>query len=132
MLYNVELVSTVQQSESVINIYIHPLFKKFPSHLGHYRSLSPWSRVWQPTPVFLPGEFHGQRSVACCRPRDRKEWDTTERLTDAHAAYTAFRVHHVAACVRIPFVCEAAYYSIVGMYYSLFIRLYIIHLCIVC
>ena len=24
----------------------------------------PWSRKWQPTPVFLPGEFHGQRSLA--------------------------------------------------------------------
>ena len=23
----------------------------------------PWSRKWQPTPVFLPGEFHGQRSL---------------------------------------------------------------------
>ena len=23
-----------------------------------------WSRKWQPTPVFLPGKFHGQRSVA--------------------------------------------------------------------
>ena len=23
----------------------------------------PWRRVWQPTPVFLPGEFHGQRSL---------------------------------------------------------------------
>ena len=22
----------------------------------------PWSRKWQPTPVFLPGEFHGQRN----------------------------------------------------------------------
>ena len=22
----------------------------------------PWRREWQPTPVFLPGEFHGQRS----------------------------------------------------------------------
>ena len=22
---------------------------------------SPWKRAWQPTPVFLPGEFHGQR-----------------------------------------------------------------------
>ena len=22
----------------------------------------PWRRVWQPTPVFLPGESHGQRS----------------------------------------------------------------------
>ena len=24
----------------------------------------PWRRRWQPTPVFLPGEFHGQRSLA--------------------------------------------------------------------
>ena len=24
----------------------------------------PWRRAWQPTPVFLPGEFHGQRSLA--------------------------------------------------------------------
>ena len=24
----------------------------------------PWRRKWQPTPVFLPGEFHGQRSLA--------------------------------------------------------------------
>jgi len=23
----------------------------------------PWRRVWQPTPVFLPGKFHGQRSL---------------------------------------------------------------------
>ena len=23
----------------------------------------PWSRKWQPTPVFLPGEIHGQRSL---------------------------------------------------------------------
>ena len=34
-----------------------------------------WRRVWQPTPVFLPGESHGQRS---CRPWDRKELDTAE------------------------------------------------------
>ena len=24
----------------------------------------PWRRAWQPFPVFLPGEFHGQRSLA--------------------------------------------------------------------
>ena len=24
----------------------------------------PWRRAWQPTPLFLPGEFHGQRSLA--------------------------------------------------------------------
>ena len=33
----------------------------------------------QPTPVFLPGEFHGQRSLAGYSPRGRKESDTTER-----------------------------------------------------
>ena len=26
----------------------------------------PWRRAWQPSPVFLPGEFHGQRSLAGC------------------------------------------------------------------
>ena len=28
----------------------------------------PWSRKWQTTPVFLPGEFHGQRSLAGYSP----------------------------------------------------------------
>ena len=41
----------------------------------------PWRRKWKPTPVFLPGESHGQRSLAGYRPRDHKESDTTERLT---------------------------------------------------
>ena len=34
----------------------------------------------QPTPVFLPGESHGQRSLAGYSPQGRKESDTTERL----------------------------------------------------
>ena len=29
----------------------------------------PWRRAWQPTPVFLPGESHGQRSLAGYSPR---------------------------------------------------------------
>ena len=40
----------------------------------------PWRRKWQPTPVFLPGESHGQRSLAGYSPRGRKESDTTEQL----------------------------------------------------
>ena len=32
----------------------------------------PWRRKWQPIPVFLPGEFHGQRSLADCSPWGRK------------------------------------------------------------
>ena len=33
----------------------------------------PWSRKWQLTPVFLPGKFHGQRSLAGCSPCSPKE-----------------------------------------------------------
>ena len=38
-------------------------------------------RKWQPTPVFLPGESHGQRSLAGYSPLGRKELDITEQLT---------------------------------------------------
>ena len=38
----------------------------------------PWRRKWQPTPVFLPGEFQGQRSLAGYSPRGHKELDMTE------------------------------------------------------
>ena len=41
----------------------------------------PWSREWQPTPVFLPGESHGQRSLEGCGPWGCKELDITEQLT---------------------------------------------------
>ena len=41
----------------------------------------PWRREWLPTPVFLPGEFHGQRSLEGYSPRGHKGLDMTERLT---------------------------------------------------
>ena len=37
-----------------------------------------WRRKWQSTPVFLPGEFHGQRSLAVYSPWDREESDVTK------------------------------------------------------
>ena len=40
----------------------------------------PWRRKWQPTPVLLPGESHGWRSLASYSPRGHKELDTTEQL----------------------------------------------------
>ena len=40
-----------------------------------------WRRNCQPTPVFLSGKFHGQRSLAGYRPRDCKESNTIERLS---------------------------------------------------
>ena len=39
----------------------------------------PWRRKWQPTPVFLPGEFHGQRSLSGYCPWGRRvghSWET--------------------------------------------------------
>ena len=33
----------------------------------------PWRRAWQPTPVFLPGEFHGQRSLVDYSPENYKK-----------------------------------------------------------
>ena len=38
----------------------------------------PWWRAWQPSPVLLPGELHGQRSLGGYSPWGRKESDTTE------------------------------------------------------
>ena len=47
----------------------------------------PWSRKWQPVQVFLPGKFHGQRSLEGYSPWGHKESDTNE--------YTHI-LHHVA------------------------------------
>ena len=41
----------------------------------------PWKREWQPTPEFLPGEFHRQRSLVGYSPRGCKELDTILQLT---------------------------------------------------
>ena len=44
---------------------------------------SPGRKAWQPTPVLLPRESHGQRSLVSYSPCSRKELDTTERVTFA-------------------------------------------------
>ena len=39
-----------------------------------------WRRKWQPSPVFLPGESHGHRSLVGYSPWGRKESDMTEHI----------------------------------------------------
>ena len=56
----------------------------------------PWRREWQPPPVFLPGEFHGQGSMAGDSPWDRKESDTAEQLTLSVSIFY---------CSRVDFCC---------------------------
>ena len=76
------------------------LFFRFHVNGAHYRYLlseyiscqksinkhlpSGWRRKWQPTPVFLPGEFLGQRSLVGYSPWGGKELDTTKRLNHHH------------------------------------------------
>ena len=55
----------------------------------------PWRRKWQPTPGFLPGESHGQRSLAGYSPWGRRESEMTEN------ARTAF-LKNLPATLRTP------------------------------
>ena len=41
----------------------------------------PWRRKWKPSPVFLPGQSHGQRSLVGYNPWGHKELDRTKQLT---------------------------------------------------
>ena len=56
--------------------------KNLPANAGGVGSVRvgkiPWRREWQPTPVFLPEEFHGQRSLVGYSPWGHRESDTTE------------------------------------------------------
>ena len=49
----------------------------------------PWRRQWQPTPVFLPAESHGQRSLVGSSPWGHRESDMTKRLTHTYGAGTS-------------------------------------------
>ena len=44
----------------------------------------PWGRAWQPIPILLPGEFHGQRSLACYSPRVTQNWTWLKWLSMHH------------------------------------------------
>ena len=58
----------------------------------------PWRREWQPTPVFLPGEVHGQMSLAGYSPWCRKNLDMTQhkRRLPEHASLLA--THALESC----------------------------------
>jgi len=55
-----------------------------------------WRREWLPSPVFLPGEFHGQRNLVGYSPWGRKESDMTKTFTlkgmATHSSFLAWRI----------------------------------------
>ena len=69
-MYNLLGTSTVAQMVKTLpvmqEIQVNPWVSKIP-----------WRSKWQPNPVFLPGEFHGQRNLADNSPWSLKESDMT-------------------------------------------------------
>ena len=70
---------------------VEPEVENLPSEAGDKRwefnpcfRKIPWRRSWQPTPIFLPGESHGQRSLAGYSTWGRKESDTTLHACTVH------------------------------------------------
>ena len=53
----------------------------------------PWSRKWQPTSVFLPGKFHGQRSLDSYSPWGHKLSDRTEPVCACARTHTHTHTH---------------------------------------
>ena len=54
----------------------------------HTHIYIPWRRKWQPTPVFLPGESHGQRSPGDCSPWESQSQTNWSNLTQHIRIYT--------------------------------------------
>ena len=47
-----------------------------------------WRRKWQPTPVFLPGESHGRRSLVGYSTRVTKSWARLSDFTSLHLLFS--------------------------------------------
>ena len=70
------------------------------------RNFDPWvrkipcRRKWQPAPVFLPGEFHGLRSLVGYSPWGHKELDMTERLKGTELNWESSIDIYTLPCVK--------------------------------
>ena len=79
----------MKQVSSFLFVEIYGLPRESVCNAGHLGSIpgsggSLWRREWQPTSVFLPGEFHGQRHLTGYSPWGRKELEppTEQRTLD--------------------------------------------------
>ena len=65
----------------------------------------PWRGKWQPTPVFLPGKSHGQRSLAGYNPRSHKSW--TQLIKPPPPGDSSARFLHCKEDRRVMAECRA-------------------------
>ena len=66
----------------------------------------PCSRKWQPTPVFLPGEFQRERSLGGYSLGGRKQLDTTESPSTHMYINPSFPIHPTSLPPGYPYVCS--------------------------
>ena len=86
LLISIDNEEILQASQLIGASQVALVVKNLPANAGDIRDMGlilgsgrfPWRRAWQPTPVFLPRESYGQRSLAGHGPRGRKESDMTE------------------------------------------------------
>ena len=83
----------------------------------------PWKRKWQPTPVFLSGESHGQRRLAVNSPWGCKKSDTTERLSTYTLPSTCHKISPPKVVIMIVISLFQFSSSIVTMNYLLLLLL---------
>jgi len=74
----------------------------------------PWRRKWQPTPVFLPGESHGQRILADCSPWGHR---VGHGSTHTHIVYRVFVLSVLYIAVSIgQSQPPSVFFSILGLH----------------
>ena len=61
----------------------------------------PWRRAWKSTPVFLPGECHGQRSLAGCSPQGHKQSDMTEATQHQNRIISQSVRNHLVSTAQV-------------------------------
>ena len=71
---------TYTEADKIISVFQRQIWMPF-----YEITFIVWRREWQPTSPFLPGEFHGQRSLAGYSSWGHKESDMTERLSLSHS-----------------------------------------------
>ena len=75
-----------------------PVQKTKRCHLDPWVGKIPWRRAWQPTPAFLPGEFHGQRSLA-----GYNSWVTKSLIRLTHTHTDSQMPGFLLACIKISY-----------------------------